>query len=294
MSHTNASAAQSRMTDDDIEVLRADHLRLVRALEQAETRSDLVLEATNDGVWDWDLLTNLCFFSRRWKGILGYEDHEIADEASAFFALIHLEDASRVQAAVEAHQVRQVPYDIVLRMRAKDGEWREIQARGQAVWDAEGRALRMAGVHTDITERRRRERERLRDEELIRLQRETITALGVPILQVWRGIVCVPIVGAVDGERAAQMTAALLERVGSTAARFAIIDLTGAVFREEIGEHLARLTGSLRLIGTQGVLCGISPAVAQTLVGRGFEVRDVPTFRDLSDALRHCLDGVRL
>ncbi len=294
MSDTNDSAAQSFTTDDDIEKLRAEHMRLLRALEQAETRNDLVLEATNDGVWDWDLTTNRCFFSRRWKGILGYEEREVADEATAFFALIHSEDAPSVQAAVQAHHERRAPYDVVFRMRAKGGEWREIQARGQAIWDAEGRALRMAGVHTDITERRKRERDRLRDEELIRLQQETIAALGVPILQVWEGIVCVPVVGAVDGARASQMTAALLDRVARTAARFAIVDLTGAVFREEIGEHLARLTRSLRLIGTQGVLCGISPAVAQTLVGRGFEIHDAPTFRDLSDALRHCLHGVRL
>ena len=294
MSDTKDSATQSRTTGNDIEQFRAEHMRLMRALEQAETRNDLVLEATNDGVWDWDLTTNHCFFSRRWKGILGYAEHEVEDQAPAFFALIHHEDAGRVAAAVQAHHERQVPYDIVFRMRAKGGEWREIQARGQAIWDGEGRALRMAGVHTDITERRKRERERLRDEELIRLQRETIAALGVPILQVWEGIVCMPIVGAVDGARASQMTASLLDRVARAAARFAIIDLTGAVFREEIREHLARLTRSLRLIGTQGVLCGISPAVAQSLVGRGFEVHDAPTFRDLSDALRHCLHGVRL
>lgn len=273
----------------DLGALRAQNTRLAQALAEADSRFGLVLEATNDGVWDWDLSTDVAFFSRRWKMILGYEEDEIEDTGAAFFELVHEQDRAKVQAAIEAHFERDVPYLVEFRMRAKDDSWREIQARGQCQRDADGKPTRMAGIHTDVTERRQRERERVRKQDLIEIQRDTIRALGVPILQVWSGILCLPIIGAVDDERATDMTVELLERVASTATRFAILDLTGAQFRSETVQYLARMARSLRLIGTQAVFCGISPQTARILVDMRLDLGDVPTHRDLGAALRACL-----
>jgi PAS domain S-box-containing protein len=278
---------------DEIESLRAEVQRLGAALAEAETRAALVLEATNDGVWDWNPRTDIAFFSRRWKEILGYAEHEVADTGEAFFAMVHDQDRQRVEAAIKAHLERREPYLVDFRMRTKDGGWQQIQARGQAKWDAEGKPIRMAGVHTDITERSRRELERLHNEELIAIQNATIRALGVPILQVWKGILCLPIIGAVDDERANDMTSELLDHVSQTATRFAVLDLTGAEFRSETVQYLARMTRALRLIGAQGVFCGISPKTARILVEMQLDLGDVPTYRDLGDALRACLLRLR-
>jgi PAS domain S-box-containing protein len=278
---------------DEIAALRAENARLAAELAECQTTVALVLEATNDGVWDWDPNTDVARFSRRWKAILGYDEHEIEDIGKAFFALLHEQDRARVQAAIMAHLERREPYFVEFRMRAKDGSWRHVQARGQASWDAEGKVLRMAGVHTDITERSRRELERLHNEELIAIQNATIRALGVPILQVWKGIVCLPIIGAVDDARATDMTSELLDHVAVTASRYAVLDLTGAEFRSETVQYLARMTRALRLIGAQGVFCGIRPQTAQILVDTQLELGEVPTYRDLGDALRACLLQLR-
>lgn len=280
------------MTEDPAGIL-AENQRLEAALAELEVRSALVLEATNDGVWDWDLETDTTFFSSRWKAILGYDDDEVEHTSKAFFGLIHEQDQPKVQAAITAHLERREPYVIEFRMKAKAGPWREIQARGQAMWNAEGKPVRMAGIHTDITERRLHETERLRNEQLIEIQSETIRALGVPILQVWKGILCLPIIGEVDNERATDMTAELLDRVAATSTRFAVLDLTGAQFRSETVQYLARMTRALRLIGTQGVFCGISPNTARTLVDMQLDLGGVPTYRDLGDALRACLLRLR-
>lgn len=277
----------------ELDRLQAENQRLAAALAEAETRATLVLEATNDGVWDWDLRTDVAFFSRRWKAILGYEEHEIADTGVAFFELVHEQDRPRVQAAVEGHLARREPYAVDFRMHTKDGGWRQIQARGQAQWDADGTPIRMAGVHTDITERSRRERERVHNEELIAIANATIRALGVPILQVWKGILCLPIIGAVDDARANDMISELLDHVANTSTRFAVLDLTGADFRNETVQYLARMTRALRLIGAQGVFCGISPKTARILVDMQLDIGDVPTYRDLGDALRACLLQLR-
>lgn len=279
------------MTDEA--ALRAENQRLAVALAESELRSRLVLEATNDGVWDWDLVTDEAFFSSRWKAILGYADDEVEHTGKAFYALVHPQDRAKIEAALTAHFETRAPHLVEFRMKAKDGAWREIQARGQAMWDANGKPVRMAGIHTDITERRMHETERLRNEELIEIQSETIRALGVPILQVWRGILCLPIIGEVDDERANEMTAELLDRVATTATRFAVLDLTGAQFRSETVQYLARMTRALRLIGTQGVFCGISARTARTLVDMQLDLGGVPTYRDLGDALRACLLRLR-
>lgn len=273
--------------------LRAENERLAAALAEAEVRSSLVLEATNDGVWDWNPNTDEAFFSTRWKAILGYEGDEVEATGKAFFGLIHDQDRAKTEAAIAAHLERREPFIVEFRMKAKGGAWREIQARGQAMWNDEGKPLRMAGIHTDITERRMHESERLRNEELIDIQSETIRALGVPILQVWKGILCLPIIGAVDDERATDMTEELLDRVAKTATRFAVLDLTGAQFRSESVQYLARMTRALGLIGTQGVFCGISPSTARILVDMQLDLGGVPTYRDLGDALRACLLRLR-
>jgi PAS domain S-box-containing protein len=285
-------ASIASMDTDELAAFRAENQRLAAALATAETRNALVLEATNDGVWDWNVQTDVAFFSLRWKGILGYDDSEVEDNGVAFFALVHEADRPRVQAAIEGHLARREPYAVEFRMRAKDGSWREIQARGQAQWDESGTPIRMAGVHTDVTERRERERERLRNEELIAIQSETIRALGIPILQVWKGILCLPIIGVVDDERANDMSAELLDRVTKGAIRFAILDLTAAEFQGGTIEYLARMTRALRLIGTQGVFCGIAPATAQILAVMELDIGDVPTYRDLGDALRACFNSL--
>lgn len=278
---------------DELARLQAENRRLAAALAEAETRAALVLEATNDGVWDWDVRTDVAFFSRRWKAILGYAEHEVADTGAAFFNLVHEQDRARVKAAIEGHLERREPYLVDFRMHAKGGGWRQVQARGQAQWDADGKPIRMAGVHTDITERSRRELERLHNEELITIQSATIRALGVPILQVWKDILCLPIIGAVDDARAFDMTSELLDHVAKTSTRFAVLDLTGADFRRETVQYLGSMTRALRLIGSQGVFCGISPKTARILVDMQLDLGDVPTYRDLGDALRACLLRLR-
>lgn len=290
---SNGVRHEPKVVPDQLAHLQAENQRLTAALAEAEMRAVLVLEATNDGIWDWDLVTDVAFFSRRWKAILGYAEHEIAGNGAAFFELVHEHDRARVQAVLEGHLERREPYIVDFRMRTKDGGWRQIQARGQAQWDADGKPLRMAGVHTDITERSRQELERLHNEELIAIQNATIRTLGVPILQVWKGILCLPIIGAVDDARANDMTSELLEHVAQTSTRFAVLDLTGAEFRSETVQYLARMTRALRLIGAQGVFCGISPKTARILVDKQLDLGEVPTYRDLGDALRACLLRLR-
>ncbi|HEX7588229.1 MAG TPA: PAS domain S-box protein, partial [Anaerolineae bacterium] len=134
-------------------------------LKAREERFELVMRGTNDGVWDWDLKTDDVYFSPRWKGMLGYADGELANRFETWSMLLHPEDVDRAQVTLGDYLEKRSPvYEIEFRMRHKDGAYRWISARAGALWDAEGKAYRMTGSHTDITERKQSE-EALRQSE---------------------------------------------------------------------------------------------------------------------------------
>ncbi|WP_395735558.1 ATP-binding protein [Prosthecobacter sp.] len=148
-------------------MLHACRLRLpnapaeaVRELAESEERFALAVRGTSDGIWDWDIRTNKVFFSPPWKSMIGYADDEIANDFSTFENLLHPEDHDRVMATLNDYLESRIPrYAVEFRFRHKDGSWRWILARGRALRDEHGKPYRMAGSHTDVTERKRDEEE---------------------------------------------------------------------------------------------------------------------------------------
>jgi len=121
-------------------------------------------------------------------------------------------------------------------------------------------------------------------------QRMTISALSTPIIDVWDGVVTLPVVGVIDTQRAMEMTERLLSRIVQTGARAVIIDLTGVeIVDTATADHLARLTRAAELLGARCIVTGIGPNIARTLVGMGVELGRVRTLRTLKEALRVCI-----
>ena len=126
--------------------------------ERIRERFELAIRGSNDGIWDWDLRSDSLYLSSRWKDQLGYGEDELANEFETFRSLLYEADRQRVMEAVEAYLAGRVDrYELEFRMRHKDGSLRWIMARGEAIRDSEGRPWRMAGSHTDITERKEAE-----------------------------------------------------------------------------------------------------------------------------------------
>ncbi len=132
-------------------------------LRKSEERWQLVLKGNQDGIWDFNLKTNEVFRSVRWKEIIGYADSEIESSNSTWTDRIHPEDASRVQAAIQDYLDRKTPnYATEYRLLCKDGSYKWVLARAQAVWDRAGNPLRMVGSMTDISDRKQAELELLK------------------------------------------------------------------------------------------------------------------------------------
>ncbi|HWQ67817.1 MAG TPA: PAS domain S-box protein [Methanospirillum sp.] len=129
------------------------------ALRTSEEKYRLTLEATNDGLWDWDIPSGTTNFSSRFYTMLGYEPGEFPATYAAWKGLIHPDE----QDLVVSDLIRQIqekcefPH-IEYRIRAKNGEWRWIYGRGKPVaYDEKGDVLRLIGTNTDITQRKETE-----------------------------------------------------------------------------------------------------------------------------------------
>ena len=123
------------------------------SLRESEERYALAARGANDGLWDWNLGTAQIYFSPRWGQMLGYSESECWSSPEQWFNHIHAGDRERVRAEISAHRDGETPEFVSeYRMRQKSGGYIWVLSRGVAVRDLAGRAIRMAGSQTDITE----------------------------------------------------------------------------------------------------------------------------------------------
>ena len=144
-----------------------EYRRALQDLRASEERWQLALQGNNDGLWDWNARTNEVFLSARWKQILGYQEHELPSSTQEWDSRVHPDDFPRVQRQLQDYLDRKTRfYTSEYRIRARDGSYKWVLARGQALWDEDGHPLRMVGCHSDITERKLAEEalRRARDE----------------------------------------------------------------------------------------------------------------------------------
>jgi chemotaxis protein methyltransferase CheR len=138
-------------------IQRSRHGRAKEALRTSEERYLLALAGSTDGLWDWNLLSDTVFYSNRFREILGYSFEEFPARIDSFRSRLHHEDAEVIWSAIERHLQERVPYKVEYRLRSKSGEYLWFLARGQAIWNDEGKAIRMCGSIQDITERKQAE-----------------------------------------------------------------------------------------------------------------------------------------
>jgi len=143
--------------------------RIQEKLAFGEDRDRLIGSTANDGIWDWNILTDDEYMSPRWKAILGYADEEVANVKSSFFNLLHPDDRAAAVEATRAHLEERKPYALDIRLRCKDGDYRWVHSRGTALYDAANDPVRMIGAITDITDRKQAEEALRHSEERYRL-----------------------------------------------------------------------------------------------------------------------------
>ncbi|MBE9469175.1 MAG: PAS domain S-box protein [Bacteroidetes bacterium] len=127
-------------------------------LKESEERFNLAMTATKDGLYDWNLITNKIYYSPGWKNMLGYKDDELTNDISVWGKLIEAKDAKKSWEMQQELINKQCDrFELEFKMKHKEGHFIEILSRAEAVFDKNGKAIRIVGTHVDISERKQTE-----------------------------------------------------------------------------------------------------------------------------------------
>ncbi len=127
-------------------------------------------------------------------------------------------------------------------------------------------------------------------EEVIRRQNEEMLELSTPVIQLWDGILALPLIGTLDSSRTQSVMEALLQQIVATRSPIAILDITGVPTVDTLtAQHLLKTVAATRLMGAECIISGIRPQIAQTIVHLGVGLGDVVTKASLADAFQLAL-----
>jgi anti-anti-sigma factor len=181
--------------------------------------------------------------------------------------------------------------------RFEDEGWR-VRKDGTRFWanviitalrDKDGKLRGFGKVTRDLTERR------LSEERIKKQAQEIFEMAVVPVVQVWEGIVLVPLIGTLDSHRTHQLMERLLQHVAETGSSVALLDITGVpTIDTQTAQHLIETISAVRLMGAEVVLTGVRPAIAQALVHLGIDLTNVTTRPSLAGGLSVALTMVNL
>lgn len=181
--------------------------------------------------------------------------------------------------------------------RFEDEGWR-VRKDGSRFWanvvitalrDKAGRLLGYGKVTRDLTERKNAE------EKIKKQAQEIMEMAAVPVVQVWQGVVLVPLIGTLDSTRTQQLMERLLQRVTETQSSVAVIDITGVpTIDTQTAQHLIETISAVRLLGADVILTGVRPSIAQTLVHLSIDLANVITRSSLSAGLVRALEILQL
>lgn len=151
------------------------------------------------------------------------------------------------------------------------------------LFGARGVCVGIAGVATDITERKRADEDRTAlQQQIIEIQRATLSELSTPIIPLADGVIAMPLVGAIDSDRARQIMQALLDGLSTSRAHTAILDITGVrAVDSYVAAALLQSARAARLLGARVIITGIRPEVAQALVQLGTDWTGIETLATL-------------
>jgi rsbT co-antagonist protein RsbR len=122
-------------------------------------------------------------------------------------------------------------------------------------------------------------------EQIIARQQEELIELSTPVVQLWEGVLALPLIGTLDSERTQVVMESLLERLVATGSSIAVIDITGVPTVDTlVAQHLLKTVAAAQLMGADCIISGIRPQIAQTIVHLGIDLSAVATKASLADA----------
>lgn len=270
-------------------------------LRKKEAQLSEALRITKLAYWEFDVKTQTFTFNDDFYTLL----HTTVEEQGGYQLspnqfvgqFIRPEDAhtvgTEIKKALETDDPNYYRW-LEHRVRYADGGEGDLSVSIRIVKDKDGNTIKLYGANQDITERKKVERELQEKLRLIQQQQEALLELSTPVIQIWQGILIVPLIGTIDSRRAAQIMESVLEEITQTEAEQVIIDITGVpVVDTEVANHLLKTIQATRLLGAECMLVGISSQIAQTLVTLGVDLNEMITYAKLEKGLLAVLSKMR-
>lgn len=222
---------------------------------------------------------------RTWDEVKGKTDHELFTRDRADSYVQHDSQVLASHEIIEREDMFPMP----------NGPPRCFVTSKFPLRDRDGRFYAVASISTDITAHKLAEAENRRlQDEIIRVQEDTLRALSTPLMPIAKGVVVMPLIGTLDRARAEHVLDALLTGVAAYQATNVIVDITGVPGVDaHVASALIRAAQALKLIGAQVVLTGIQPKIAQTLVMLGTDLEGVVTKGTLESGIAYVLKSCR-
>ena len=264
-------------------------------LSQNQERYSLAMQASNDGLWDWDLKTNKILYSDRWKEMLGFNDDEISDTADEWLSRVHPEDHDRVRASIDAYlEGTTSNFEIEYRIRHFSDNYLWMMAKGLAIRTSDGRATRFAGSQTDVSERKSNEEQMIHDalhdtltsipnrtllldrirQSLVRRKRYPKTSFAIIFIDLDRFRLVNESLGHIHGDELLQLISARLKEtipISDTVARlggdeFSILlqDINSVRDVEVIAKDIQNLFSKPFVLGDREVFASASMGIAHS------------------------------
>lgn len=140
--------------NDMLDSLAKSHQELLIS----EERFNYAVSATKDGIWDWNVITEQVYLSPRWKSMLGYQDHELANEFKTWEQLVEKKGLDNTLALInDCLNCKTKKFEIEFRMKHKDGRWIHILSQATLIFDEQDKPIRIVGRHTDISGQKEKE-----------------------------------------------------------------------------------------------------------------------------------------
>lgn len=176
----------------------------------------------------------------------------------------------------------------------KDGSYLPGQFTIFRVQDATKESAQLVALLRDLTDQQRLEQERVAlQEQVISAQQSALLELSTPLIPIADQVVVMPIIGVIDTTRAQRMLETLLDGVATLQTSIAILDITGVrIVDTQIANTFVRAAQAVQLLGTQIIITGIRPEVAQTMVQLGVDLQGIITYSTLQAGIAHALTHV--
>jgi len=178
--------------------------------------------------------------------------------------------------------------DKMQKVELPDGKEKWYSVTKVPFYDKEGNLIGTLGISRDITGSKTLE---LENERKIEAQREELEVLSTPVIDIWEGILTVPVLGALDSDRAAKISETLLTQIVMKKASAAIIDISGiSAVDSAVADLLIRTAKAVGLVGAKAILTGVGVEIAQTIADLGIDMKGLKTMSALKDGLKYAIN----